>query len=295
MALPVQLLEIEEASTSDEDVVSRPPSADEKFCGIDIRPWLPVALILIILFLGAAVIFVQGHLLGEWLDSTVAYVVHIVLAMGLSLLTVGMAVYCAWADPGRMRVTRGGLRNTDGDLEAANEDLPPRAHRTWLYNHPIRRYDHYCRWVHNAIALHNHRTFIAMLYALVVVPALHVLGDLVLICYVGIHWQSWRWWQLVVLIIHLGIAGILLYKARPICALHTTLVSQSLLSSEWKVNRYHNVERSGQMKPAEETDVESGDEEVYDATRNPFDKGSASENCLTFWCTSRNASEPGAF
>eukprot|EP00913_Durusdinium_trenchii_P008691 g8164.t1 len=63
--------------------------------------------------------------------------------------------YTINADPGLSRRTR----NVSHDIE---EGLPQRAHKSRQYDHPIRRYDHYCKWVNNVIGLLNHREFILM-------------------------------------------------------------------------------------------------------------------------------------
>eukprot|EP00913_Durusdinium_trenchii_P026558 g24916.t1 len=58
------------------------------------------------------------------------------------------------------------------------EGLPQRAYKSFLYYRPIRRYDHYCKWVNNVIGLLNHREFILMVGGVIATALLGVLMDL---------------------------------------------------------------------------------------------------------------------
>ncbi|CAE7257996.1 cdc48 [Symbiodinium natans] len=43
------------------------------------------------------------------------------------------------------------LNNNGVDLEQGIGPNPRRAHKSWQYGRPIRRYDHYCKWLNNVI------------------------------------------------------------------------------------------------------------------------------------------------
>ena len=86
----------------------------------------------------------------------------------------GCMVYCITADPGQIRERKGDLQTLD--VEKAQK-LPERSHKSWQYPHPIKRYDHYCKWLDNTIALLNHREFVLMLLFLTLVGVLGIILD----------------------------------------------------------------------------------------------------------------------
>ena len=63
------------------------------------------------------------------------------------------------------------------NIEDQGAELPKRTHKSWLYSKPIRRYDHYCRWLQNVVGLMNHREFMAMLIGLALIAVLGVVFD----------------------------------------------------------------------------------------------------------------------
>jgi len=148
-------------------------------------------------------------------------------------VTLGTMAYCAFADPGQVPKKRG-----QDDSEA---DKPPRAHKSWQYPRPVRRYDHYCKWVANVIGLLNHREFYCMLIGLVTVGMTGAAVDVALI--VLIAKKSW-WGSLVGICLHLGYSMIPFSLAMPIFKVHTELVSRNELAQEWKTNEFHVVKQS---------------------------------------------------
>merc|ERR1712070_1174505 len=61
--------------------------------------------------------------------------------------------------------------------------LPRRAHKTWLYEIPIRRYSHYCRWLCNCVGLMNHREYILMCTGVVAIGFVGgAVGAYVMLC-----------------------------------------------------------------------------------------------------------------
>ena len=69
-----------------------------------------------------------------WLSAPFAVVCGIVL---------GCMAYCAFADPGQVKKTRNMKIGAVGGMDI-EEGMPRRAHKSWQYSRPIRRYDHYC-------------------------------------------------------------------------------------------------------------------------------------------------------
>merc|ERR1711920_91811 len=188
--------------------------------------------------------------------------------------------------------------NGDGVPEEQDPPLPKRCHKTWQYPLPIRRYDHYCRWLTNCIGLLNHREFVVMLTGLVAIGILGVAVDLTLVASM----VNKSWWQTLVLVaLHLSYSVALIALALPILRIHVGLVSRNELASEWKRNDFYiarNTKRGKDVSVNELSDDEFNalfDEFVYDQTKNSFDHGCFS-NCLRFWCWSRWApSDTGSF
>jgi len=203
----------------------------------------------------------------------------------LYAVTLGCMTYCAFCDPGQMR-------------RGIDDELPPRAHQTWQYKRPIRRYDHYCRWLTNCIGLLNHREFVVMLVGLVTIGLIGVAVDLTLVASM----VNKSWWQTLILVaFHLGYSVALIALALPILRIHVGLVSRNELASEWKRNDFYiarNTKRGKNVSVNDLSDDEFNalfDEFVYDPTKNSFDHGFFS-NCLRFWCWSRWApSDTGSF
>lgn len=223
--------------------------------------------------------------------------------LALYAMTLGCMVFCACGDPGQLKredlrraYARLGQTNsalsTNADGPDTEEDLPQpsRAHKTWLYNNPIRRYDHYCRWLTNAIGLLNHREFVLMLIGLNTIGVTGSMLDIVLI--VLISRDGSHWGKAFLLIMHLSYSAIVVALAGPILRQHVGFVARNELCDDWKRNRFQvaTSARTGESVPVNDLSDDEFNELFdifqYDAKRNPWDKGALS-NCCAFWCTPR--------
>ena len=88
-------------------------------------------------------------------------------------------LWVARVDPGLWvaRVDPGQITENIEDQGAEPAELPKRTHKSRLYPKPIRRYDHYCRWLQNVVGLMNHREFMMMLIGWTLVAVLGVVID----------------------------------------------------------------------------------------------------------------------
>lgn len=245
---------------------------------------------------------VQVPLLGELLDS-----LHLVKAFFLTLYTaaLGFMVYAAIADPGQVRREedqdpvharlRPSSRGASGGEETPKEQpMPRRAHKSWLYSRPIRRYDHYCRWLTNCIGLLNHREFFLMCTCLVAIGCCGIFVDLVLV--VSTARQGKRWVTAFFLMMHLTYSIILSFLAYPIWRLHVGFVMRNELAHEWKRNDFYVVpdkRRGGFVSVNTLSDDEFNemfDAFQYEKSLNRYDKDTC-VNCWSFWCTPRWAAD----
>ena len=85
--------------------------------------------------------------------------------------------YCAFADPGQVKKMRNMKLGAVGGMDI-EEGMPRRAHKSWQYSRPIRRYDHYCKWLQNVISLLNHREFVIMVGGLLLIGVLGIMVDI---------------------------------------------------------------------------------------------------------------------
>merc|ERR1740130_1491710 len=106
----------------------------------------------------------------------------------------------------------------------AKPPLPKRAHKTWLYRQPVRRYDHYCRWVTNCIGLLNHREFFFMVSGLVLIAVLGTAIDLVAMVAV---FSRGTWPYRIAVLAHLFYSVVLMALAGPILRVHVGLVCRN--------------------------------------------------------------------
>ena len=113
------------------------PSQDYTYCGVDLKPVLPVALAVSTVLGGLCMLLVQIPMLSRftalsqvWLSAPFAVVYCIVL---------GCMAYCAYADPGQVRKTRKMKIDAVGGMDI-EEGMPRRAYKSWRYSRPIRRY-----------------------------------------------------------------------------------------------------------------------------------------------------------
>merc|ERR1711957_1020782 len=169
--------------------------------------------------------------------------------------------------------------------------LPKRCQKTWLYALPIRRYDHYCRWLTNCIGLLNHREFVLLLVGLVTIGVLGSILDVALVICVGR--QGSNWMKGLLIIMHLMYSVVIVALAFPILRLHIGFISRNELASEWKRNDFYVVESAkrggGKVSVNDLSDDEFNerfDSFQYDNARNAFDRGHA-QNCWNFWCAPR--------
>lgn len=224
------------------------------------------------------------------------------------VITMGCMAYAGLCDPGQLKrehaysSLEGGSEKTDGD-EIDSSMLPKRAHKTWLYRMPIRRYDHYCRWLKNCVGLLNHREFILMCTGLLIISILGAVLDVLLFFYLlrTPHTHSYQWVWYFLTIVHLAYSIALLVLAAPILRLHVGFISRNELASEWKRNLFYVVQGSREDEFIPVNDLcdddfnEQFDSFIYDPARNPFDQGCLL-NCWGFWCNTRcSQSQMGDF
>ena len=268
------------------------PSQDYTYCGVDLKPVLPVALAVSTVLGGLCMLLVQIPMLSRftglsqvWLSAPFAVVCGIVL---------GCMAYCAFADPGQVKKTRNTKIGAVGGMEI-EEGVPRRAHKSWQYSRPIRRYDHYCKWLQNVIGLLNHREFVIMVGGLLLIGVLGIMVDIWLAILIA---EKGFFQFEIVVALHLGYSVALLAIDGPIFKIHFGLISRNEMAQEWKKKEHYvaNNTSIGDNVPVEDLEDDEYNELfdqdafVYDRARNPFDNGCFT-NCLNFWCQPRWTSE----
>ena len=268
------------------------PSQDYTYCGVDLKPVLPVALAVSTVLGVLCMLLVQIPMLSRftglsqmWLSAPFAVVCGIVL---------GCMAYCAFADPGQVKKTRNTKIGAVGGMDI-EEGMPRRAHKSWQYSRPIRRYDHYCKWLQNVIGLLNHREFVIMVGGLLLIGVLGIMVDIWLAILIA---EKGFFEFEIVVALHLGYSVALLAIDGPIFKIHFGLISRNELAQEWKKNEHYvaNNTSIGDNVPVEDLEDDEYNELfdrdafVYDRTRNPFDNGCFT-NCLNFWCQPRWTSD----
>jgi hypothetical protein len=225
------------------------------------------------------------------LGGTGYIVLNVVFAI-FYVSILGCMVYCSLCDPGQVSKESGGYSSYSGVED--QQPLPKRAHKTWQYQRPIRRYDHYCRWLVNCIGLLNHREFMALLIGLFTICVIGVLLDPFLLFKLHSEGKLQEYTlSAVFLAIHLAYSMILSYLEFPILKIHFGLISRNELAHEWKKNDFYiakKCKRGVNVHVNELSDDEFNDlfdEFEYDGKRNKFDKGSRRGNCWSFWCEAR--------
>lgn len=258
---------------------AKPPQDTHTFC-IDCRPALPVALLGSTVVGGVCFFLVQLPLIQEMSGSACWILVASFLV--LYLVTTACLVYCAVSDPG----TLGPEVLLEAQLEQGR--LPPRTHKSWQYRQPIRRYDHYCKWLTNCIGLLNHREFVVMVTGLVVIGVAGAAVDM-LLALTGLFWG--RWLAEIFIIAHLAYSLGIVTLAGPILGLHIGFISRNELAQEWKNDEFY-VYRTPEGEVvqvhnlSDEEFSKRFDEFLYDRSLNHWDNG-IERNCFDFWCTPR--------
>jgi hypothetical protein len=277
----------------------RPPREDNLVCGIDRRPLLPVLLASSTLTGALHMMVLQFPLLREFFDG--AYIIRAFFLV-LYAVTLACMAYCALCDPGQLKETTkaaAALMMSDKDGAAEDHPLPKRAHKTWLYKLPIRRYDHYCRWLTNCVGLLSHREFVVMCIGLVSIGVFGGMLDIFLVLLTAR--QGTAWVTGLFLMLHVTYSMMLTALAGPILRLHIGFICRNELANEWKRNDFYVVTSSKTGLPVPVNDL--SDDEFnerfetfeYDKNRNIFDKGCVT-NCFSFWCTPRwDPSQSGEF
>lgn len=283
----------EEKSDSEEEE-EKGPSQDYICCGVDLKPFLPLTLAVSTVIGGMCVLFFQIPMicgLTSMSHSFLVWVCSVVYGVTLSCMT-----YAAWADPGQLKAEKKS-RNVEvgADIERGMPSIPLRAQHSFQYDRPIRRYDHFCKWLNNAIGLLNHREFILTLGGLMCIAVLGIVVDMCLAFFVitkkGVVESAQTE---IILGSHLAYSLILLKLVFPVLKIHVGLISRNEMGKEWK-NHWHYVANATSMgdnvyvhhlDDDEFNDLLDSGSFIYDPARNPFDKGCL-VNCCTFWCQAR--------
>jgi len=151
------------------------------------------------------------------------------------MITLLCMVYCMLSDPGQISPGQG--------------RLPRRAHKAWTHDRPIRRYDHYCRWMMNSVGLLNHREFLIMLLGLVSLCILGACLDVILLALtltkiiVGDEEASALGSLLpcAVVALHLAYATQFGYYANKVLCMHLGFIGRNVLCAEWKEDMFYRV------------------------------------------------------
>ena len=87
--------------------------------------------------------------------------------------------YCAFADRGQVKKTRNMQIGAVGGMDI-EEGMPRRAHKSWQYSRPIRRYDHYCtvNGCKMSSVFSIHREFVIMVGGLLLIGVLGISVDI---------------------------------------------------------------------------------------------------------------------
>mmetsp|Transcript_25451 Transcript_25451/g.59258 ORF Transcript_25451/g.59258 Transcript_25451/m.59258 type:complete len:310 (-) Transcript_25451:109-1038(-) len=248
----------------------------------DQRHLLPLLLMSYLVIGGLYIVVATIWVIAELGSPATALTFAITVGL-LHSFAVIMMTYVACSDPGQ--------------LDRPMNNPPARAHKTWQYELPVRRYDHYCRWVTNSIGLHNHRSFFVMLVFLVTLAVINSLLGVFLVLGALI---EQLWFFFIVSLGHLIGSLVFGYYVLPIFRLHIGFISRNELAYEWKEDLFYVIKDERTGKPVwvgdldPETFSEKYDDFLYDKTRNRWDHG-CNENCWNFWCVPRHEGEMGEF
>jgi len=287
----------------------RAPHNESCCCGISRRPLLPLLLVTSTISGAVHMFMVELPLLQDEFDGLSRAMQCISYSfLALYMVTLLCMAYAALRQPGQLKredqheayarlqqgsgspLTEDTCQGDGASEEQQDPPLPKRCHKTWQYPLPIRRYDHYCRWLANCIGLLNHREFVVMLTGLVAIGILGSLLDVFLLIATARETDQWR--TSVFLVLHLAYSLILTSLVGPIFRLHVGFISRNELANEWKRHDYYVItsRQTGKPVPVNELSDDEFNERFdafeYDKTKNPFDSGTA-RNCWVFWCTPR--------
>ena len=243
------------------------------------KPLLPLTLNVSTFLGGMAVSMVQIPMLTELTAWPFAFFFGI--AAAIYAVTLLCMLWVARADPGQVTLTVEG-------------ELPKRTHKCWLYPEPVRRYDHYCRWLQNVVGLLNHREFMAMLIGLTLIAVLGAVIDpcLAVLAYERAGIQITRD---VILVLHWVYSLVLLHFEGQIFMIHVGLISRNETAQEWKQNKHyvaHNTSKGDNVPVESLSDSDEYNEHfdngafIYSPEANSLDKGCPT-NCFNFWCHPR--------
>jgi len=264
-------------------------------CGFDTRPALPLVLGMSTVLGAASFTLAQvPFIFSKYeLDSTSQKIIYSIVGL-LFGVTLGCMIYAAFADPGQI------AQSVEDDSDASDKDdqscvgpMPKRAHQTWQYIRPVRRYDHYCRWLVNCIGLMNHREFLLMCAGLTTICIMGALTDCWLMCVLYTEGKylsrPWLFWSILG---HFLYSLLKLHYVGPIFRLHCGLVARNELADEWKRNFFQVAKKAKKGKNIPAADLSDDeynalqDDFIYDPKRNAHDRG-CGNNCGAFWCRSR--------
>ena len=137
--------------------------------------------------------------------------------------------YCACADPGQVKKTRNMKIGAVGGMDIV-EGIPRRARKSWQYSRPIRRYDHYCKWLKSVIGLLNHREFVIMVAGLLFIGVLGIMVDIWLAILIA---EKGFFKFEIFVALHLG------YSVALLAIDWLGLISRNEMAQEWKKNEHY--------------------------------------------------------
>jgi len=253
-----------------------------KFFGMDKRPFFPSVLITSLLW-SMCMTSSQVAIMQDLFGSAVHWNLLFTLVY---VTTIGSMVYTATANPGMMNDA------TFQEYQASGGSKPKRAHKHWFYKRPILRFHQYCKWVTNCVGLKNHRSYMTMLIGFVVLSVLDIFLDILHVL-ASLYQNDFGQFRDAFIVLHLAYSMYFAWYTIPLLRMHTGFVMRNELTQEWKQDDFQVVyaRLTGEPIWVNDLDQEEYDElidrAVYDARRNPWDKG-WKHNCWVFWFTSRS-------